>query len=255
MQPRSDLRRLALLIALLVSLFPGLVVADLLDDSEDLRTVVKSLDHLDARDVPELLSMLAVRVVVDSDHQAVVLRGRDELDTALQLLDALDKPPLVAPNVELFVHILAAQREGPSGDATLPEALRPVANQLRQTLGYQGIRLAESTFLRLRDGSDGALDGILATAEGEQQRYQLQFARARLLGFGRARAAGLLDDEAAPPEHQLRLDDLRFFLADGKTQLATDVDLREGQKAVIGKAAADGATETLILVLDVRVLD
>lgn len=255
-RPFSDSRQRAtagrllpfLVVTLLVSSFaatPG-ALADDTDNVLERRTVVKALAYLDAREVPGLLSMLQVGVTVDHDHQSVILRGRDDLDTALRLLDALDTPPVSTPNLELVVYILGASRSGSAGD--LPGHLQPVAEQLGQVLGYSSFRLADSTFLRIRDRSEGAVSGALTDSDGKTWEYRLDFSRARVLGYDRS------PDKSDQPL-KLRFDNLRFFYGEGDAKLQTDIELREGQKAVVGKATSIKSEETLILVLDSRILD
>ncbi len=50
----------------------------------------------------------------------------------------------------------------------------------------------------------------------------------------------------------------RHGAQDGQIQrvfLKTDVEIREGQKAVVGKSTPRGTDETLILIVEARVLD
>ena len=225
--------------------------SDLLEQPRP-RTVVKKLDFLDVRAVPQLLAMLEVQVVVDDRNQAVILRGHDELDTALGLLDALDDPPTPSPNLELVVTLLGVETGGSLAD--LPEDLKPVAEQLGRQLGLDGFQLLDTTILRIRDGSQGQVEGIFTSSSGKATHYRLEIGRARRVGLARSQLAGAREIPEGTVS-KFRLDGLEFSLDGHGPQLATDIDLRAGQKAVIGKAANPGAGGSLILVLDARVLD
>lgn len=216
------------------------------DAGAEARTLLVDLRYADAEDLRPILSVLPLSVVVKPELNVIMLRGTPDLvDTAKKVIDALDVPPSPEPSVELRGYIVAvskdsAERTGVTGD------LAGVVEQLGEIFGYRGFQVLDTVFLRVRHGSGGAVRGTLEGSFNPPVPYVLSFDRARILGFDRARA----DDQ----EHTLRLDRLMLRPApDEPPVLATDVELREGQTAVVGKARMKAAGD-LILVIDARVL-
>lgn len=216
------------------------------------RTVIKQTQHVDVRELEKILGMLGLQIRLKPDINAIVLRGRSQsdLDTALRLIEALDVPPEPGLTVETTVFVVAASKDG-GEDAGLTEGLAAAVEPLRELFGYRGFELLDSVFLRVRDGRQGRVEGglVLATTPGVSSvGYQLTFRRAEVIA-------------RADAERLVRFDGLTFELhgaGDGQVQrayLKTDVEIREGQQAVIGKSTPRGADDTLILIVEARVLD
>lgn len=207
------------------------------------RTVIQQTSFVDVRDLAEILNLLDIGVRIDAEQQAVVLRGSDdELDTALKLIESLDKPPAASLSIELTVFILGASKET-SATAELPADLEAVVGQLRELFGYRSFELFDTLFLRVRDGSSGRLRGYIA----ERSSYDFSLNRAKVLGFNR--------ETREEKQSILRFDGLTFLFQGDRSRLSTDVEVREGQKAVIGKAAPGDGGPTLILVIEAKILE
>ncbi|MCP4655117.1 MAG: hypothetical protein GY856_06815 [bacterium] len=205
--------------------------------------MIKQTAFFDVRELADILDLLDIGVRIDAEHQAVVLRGPgDELDTALKLIEALDEPPAPSLSIELSVFILGASKEE-SATAELPADLEAVVGKLRKLFGYRGFELLDTLFLRVRDGSQGRLRGYLA----EGITYDFSLNRAKVLGFNRA----TLEEE----QSTLRFDGLTFLFQGDRSRLATDVEVREGQKAVVGKAAPGNGGPALILVIEAKIIE
>jgi len=207
------------------------------------RTVIKQTAYTDVRDLAELLGLLDVAVRIDVEHQAIVLRGHDsELDTAIKLIEALDEPPAPSLSIELTVFIVGASKEK-SDAAALPSDLEAVVARLGDLFGYRDFELLDTIFLRVRDGSGAQVESFL----NEENPYQFRFKRARIFGFNRTT---MQEDESI-----LRFEDLFFHHLKESTDLQTGVEIREGQKAVIGKTTPGRDGQTLILVLEAKILE
>lgn len=155
-------------------------------------------------------------------------------------------------NVELTCYILVAAPKGSAGEA-VPADLDPVVRQLKSAFGYADFRLLDSAFIRAQEGNQLSTSGNTAAPNPEmpslQGRYNLNVRRGIRI---------LPDDRGT----RVRLDSLVFELrlpaTPGTTtdiNFATDVDIREGQKVVVGKAKGDASNGAYILVLSARVVD
>jgi hypothetical protein len=209
-------------------------------------TAVKPLAHVDAREFENVLALLEVEYVVKPAMNVIVLKGRKEaIESALRAIEALDQPQ---PNLELTAFIVSASKTHDESRG-IPDDLRPVVDQLRGVFGYSGFELLDAASLRIQVGRRGTIQGGLALGDPEGRtvaRYAIRFARVRI----------------APPDDSaegwlIRLDDLTFGLTgDGGelAQLRTDVAIVEGQKAVIGRSAASGIGDSVVLIVDAKIL-
>jgi len=221
---------------------------------------IVEIEHADLEALVPVLRVFNVSVQGQRELGLITIKGAPE-DVALAAAAArrLDVPPKRNPGVEVIVHVLGASKDSdlPGG---VPEALEEVAQQLRGVFGYRSVRLLDSLALRARDRAAGQVMGSISLGPGLQPiPYQFGFNRVSIIDGG--------------DEREVRLDGLRFEaqvpLAQGVAEppqdsrvrsdlvrLITDVDVREGQKAVVGKAASSGTgREGLIVVIEARVLD
>lgn len=212
------------------------------------QTVIVQTKYLDVEDVSRLLQPLAISVTVHPDTNAVILRGKD-LKVAMDLIEALDVPPEPKANIELTVFILGAATQS-LDDGPLPRDLDTVTQELGKLFGYRSFTLLDTIFLRVRDGRGGRVDGAVNGGSGESRsNYDFGFNEAKII----------------PREDRnlVRLDGLVFLYGrnksadnDFRASLRTDIEVREGQKAVVGKATPQGADagKTLILVVEAKIL-
>jgi hypothetical protein len=215
-------------------------------DEGHLRTVVKLTRFLDVRELKSILEMLDVQVRLTPDLNGVVLRGRDggDLDTALRLVDALDEP---TPSIGVSVYVVAASHQGGTSSGISPE-LEAAVNQLQTVFGYRGFEVLDTVYLQVREGRQGRVAGGVTLGDAPST-YQFSFRNARVTPV-----------EDGPVK--IRLDGLQFELI-GRTDtgsrplaaFSTDVQIRVGQKAVIGKSTPEGAGEAMILIVEAGLVE
>ncbi|MCI0624052.1 MAG: hypothetical protein L0387_20760 [Acidobacteria bacterium] len=171
----------------------------------------------------------------------------------------LDVPPPAPQNVELTVYVLLASDQETRPGSVAPE-LESVVKQLKTTFTFRGFHTIDTLVVRSRDRQGAEVKG-LARFDADipnPSTYKFQY-----------KAASILSDEKG---RSIRLDGLRFDAQiASKSQQAegsggtgnnwidagfgTDVDVREGQKVVVGKAAIGGTNNALILVITAKVLE
>lgn len=218
-------------------------------------THVFRVEHADVRDLVDVLRMFPGLVTPQSDLGVVAWKGPQ---TALPAIEAaiasLDVPPAPASNVELTAYLILASKGGPGGSPP-PAALAGVAEQLESVFGFDSLRLVETAVIRARDGSGGQVEGVLPelSGEGRTTRFRVGFKRLRVTGDDGARsirvdrfAATVLTPHTVVEQGQASTQHL-------SVGIDTDIDLREGQKAVIGKTSLEGTAETLFVVVTGRV--
>lgn len=220
---------------------------------------IVEVHHADPEALAAVLRVFPTSVQAHTEMGLVTIRGTaEDVATAVAAARSLDVPPKPASSIEVTAHILGASRTSELSGA-VPEHLEEVARQLRQLFGYRGVELVDSVGIRVRDHGDAAVAGAISQGEDlEPAPYRLGFNRAMVVSGQEARS--------------IRLDGLVFearlnrwrgptpegepgHVVSSEVSLRTDVEVREGQKAVVGKAATDGERDSLILVVEARVLE
>ena len=210
------------------------------------QTVIKHLRYVQASTLREILSVLPVQWRIREN--SVLVRGdKSAVETALKVIENLDVRPAPVPSIELRGYILAVTRDDDSVTG-VPESLNGVIEELREIFGYRGFKVFDTVFLRTRNGSGGSVGGSVSVGSGHQVSYDLGFQHAYVPDFDRSR-----EDRR---KNTIRL--IGLALRDSSKErpaLETDVDVREGQTAVLGKAHLEGVSGDVILVVESHVLD
>jgi hypothetical protein len=183
-------------------------------------------------------------VKADENLNVLVVKTTQQLMPAVEeivkRLDVAVPPPR---NIEFTIYLLEVARE-PLAENVIPADLQSTVTQLRTALGYQGFRVADRTIVQARPGDPIQYSGNLQVPQGQapaprpQNEYALSF-RTKLL------------PEEKPPV--IQIDQLRLYGLGHGDVLRTSVDVREGQKVVVGKAAAN--QQNLVLVISAKLLN
>jgi hypothetical protein len=207
--------------------------------------------------VLDTLAAAKVRWKVDGNLRIIALNGPAELvdaiDAAIKKLDVPRPAPPAAKNIEVTFHMLLASPQGES--SAVPQELTGVAQQLRNVFGLKSIRVLETAILRGREGKGGSTSGLMAPPGKVDPPaiYSLRYQNTAI--------------SAGEKGANIRIDNLGF---NAKLPLAsasgagyqfydasinTDVDIREGQKVVVGKSSIDSASQSIFLVVTAKVVD
>ncbi len=145
-------------------------------------------------------------------------------------------------NVGLTVYLVSglAQTE-PSAKDEVPQALAETLQQLRGVFAYKSYKLVETVTLRGRNFSGAEVEGDLIN----NWHYHFSYNRVRL--------------SPGPPPRTIHLDGLRLAITRQHTNqtfalVSTDMDVKDGQKTVVGKSAVNGG-DAVFLVIVAKVAD
>jgi hypothetical protein len=189
-----------------------------------------------------------IGLIVKRSGDIVVVTGApDRVDTAEAILKQLDVPlpprPVAPPrkSIQLTAYLIVASRSEVQG-TPLPKELASAVNQVASVFPYKSFNLVDAIDLRLTDNTGGYLNGIVP--QGQQTfpnggKYMLSVNRIALVD--------------GTPDNLLRINKFDLILNDVK--LSTDIDLKEGQKVVVGKANIDGSSNALIVILTAKIVD
>jgi hypothetical protein len=257
---RSFMSFLLLAILLVVSTGPFAAAAQEKKQSEVVQRVYK-VQNANAAMLRKVLQVFPVEIHVDAEQGIIAVSGTPESVAAFEAaLKKLDVPPEPTKNIELTVYLLNATGEAIPG-SEIPSELHDVVDQLTGVFPYKGFRLWETLVLRTRDSTGGVDRGpkwISGTVpDNPELSYEL----------GVRAATAVPDDDG---RNVIRLDTLSLEingpLAEFKTKdgprtrridvasIRTDIDVREGQKVVVGKANIGPEKGALILVVTAKVL-
>jgi hypothetical protein len=174
-----------------------------------------------------------------------------------KLVQRFDVPPPPVPNIDVTIYLMSALRQPAA--STVPAELEGVVKQLKSTFSYKGFQLIDTQVIRVRAGQGGEASGVVEgqSVDGNKAINQVKF-----------RSASVSTDAKG---HAIRIDGLKVGLkipvvsagAGGgqkqyqylDTGINTDVDIREGQKVVVGKANMDGSDRASIVVLTAKVVE
>lgn len=159
----------------------------------------------------------------------IVLNGpKEAVAAAEEVLRKMDvqKPD---PDVEVTAWLIVDSRSV-DGLQPLPAALASTAKQLNAVFGYSNLQLLTTIVLRTHPGDTSSTDGAVSyESGGKPVRINYNF---------RLRNVGRVSDTPASPMY--RFSELRLMAqtpGGGVSQINTDVEVREGQKVVIGKTS------------------
>ena len=197
-----------------------------------------------------------VEVRADDPLKAIVLRGKaadvNALENTIRELDSTSANS-GSKNVELTVYLLSGTSSSLSPAAeSVPAAIAAVVKQLRAVFPYSNYQLLSTMLLRSGEGTPSSTDGLLKpfgkAAEGSPPSiYSVRY-----------KAARISPDNAGPSIHltgfhfQLRVPMAQTMFDVG---IDTDVDLREGQKVVVGKSNIESADSALFVVLIAKLVE
>jgi hypothetical protein len=203
---------------------------------------ILEVKHADVNRVAGLVGILGATVKADPTLRVIAVNGAKETVAAIEeAVKRLDVPS-TALNVELTFHLVYASTKGDAGPETAEIA--PAIKQLRGIFAYKGYRVVETLILRGRDGQGGSTTGNVFWPDGEagrRVRYMLEYRSASVASSSGNRI--------------LRIDSLILNLPDNNSGIRTDVDVREGQKVVVGKSNISGSVDALILIVTAKVVE
>ena len=224
-------------------------------------TKVIQVKNVDVNKLRDLLGNF-VGIRASSELGVLVANGTPEqIAEVEEVVRVLDVPSPESEssrnNIELTAYFVgAADQELP--DAAVPPSLEEVVTQLRQAFPYRSYHLLETATLRVRPGRGAKTSGLISDPSFERRPPQYNFE----VNAGAVSRRGAL--------RTIQLDRIRFHLRlaipteldkpeGGLTHhdinLESNVVLREGKTAVVGKAGIYGVYRGLFLALTATVAE
>ena len=207
-----------------------------------------TLKYADAQSVGKLLQVFGLDSIQPDIHLKVISfsGSKARVASAEEAIKQLDVPSAAQKNIELTVYFVVGTDQEKSAGNAIPAELQPVVTQLKTAFPFKTYALLNVLSLRARSGSGAETSGQLNGAD-------------RLSTF-KVQSASVDGDGS-----NIRLEHLhagvRNLIGSGEkstyvdTGISTDVvDVKEGQKLVIGRSSLEGPQKALFLVLVANII-
>ena len=197
-------------------------------------------------------------VSANSEFKTITVRDFPEnLATIEEALKRLDVPAAPRPNIELHMHVLiASNASGTAGGTTLqiPAELRDVLTQLRETLSYRNYELVTSVVQRLTETQRGLRGkGTAEISKSPASAGSLTLPYEYFIN-----SVTLASPSTGAP--MVQIGEFAFTTGltpqtsvDNRTQVQTALNLRDGEKVVVGTATF--GDRALIIVLTAKLVN
>jgi hypothetical protein len=191
--------------------------------------------HVLVSDLARVLSVFPAELSGRDNMHVLSVSAAPAVVAAIEeTIKRLDVPPPATRSVEVTLYVLECSVSGDAG--SLPQDLQSVFVQLKRTFNYSGCGLARTLFAR---GTD---DSRLAAEFNERAAgtYQLTSNRVEV-------------DTSQPPMVRLRGLDLANHTGMTRSRLGGDIEVRDGQKVVLGRLGTTESGKDEIVVLTAKV--
>ena len=232
-------------IALLVALLAAPLVAQTPAPAEITKLV--TLRNTEPRAIQGMLQMFGVRTMSNQEMRTMVISGTAEqiaaAEAAIKQLDVAQK------NIELTVFFVVGGDSPALAGGPVPQDLRDVIAQLKGTFAFKDYKMLDALTLRTRAGSPADTKGILnGSVPPKMSKFSI-------------RNVTVTEDGTT-----MRIDHMQAGLQipvnprDGSkyeyidSMITQDVDVKEGQKVVVGRSSLEGPQQALFLVLTAHVI-
>lgn len=155
-------------------------------------------------------------------------------------------PKKAISNIELTVYVVSGQAQSPAGAKDeVPQDLASVVQQFHGVFMYKSYKMIDQLELRSRNGGEAEIGGQISWQTGDgpllMGEYHFQYKNAVVLpGQRTVHVTGL---RLEITRRQLGLPAPSIVVL-----VATDIDVADGQKTVVGKTAVNGDAWFLVVV-------
>lgn len=184
----------------------------------------------------------------NEDHLVVVRDFPENIAVIEEAIKRLDVPQPTNPDIEIHVHFLLASNVD-GGSNQIPREIADAVNQLRSTLTYKNYYLASSIVQRTKASGRGI------AGDGNVEIGSPLFRDLTVLQYV-LRADGV-NVSGSPGTSMVDLRNFSFELstspgAGGRAAIRSDLNLKEGEKVVVGTASLKD--KALVLVVTAKVI-
>jgi len=235
----------------------GTLAAQALKDADVPIQKLVTLKYVEPNTVQRLLAHFGVDIQWDVRSKVIAISGpRNRVSTAEDAIKQLDVPDAAQKDIELTVYFVVGSDQPNLSGNPLPPDLQTTVAALKGTFPFKSYALMDVLSLQTRSGVGAETTGHLAGSRfttfrvgsasidgnGSMIRLDRLHAGVRIPVTSTTGRAGATGGQAT----QTYID----------TGISTDVvDVKEGQKLVVGRSSLDGPEKALILVLIAKIIN
>jgi hypothetical protein len=210
-------------------------------------TTLIHLKYVDPDQISGIVSQFGAQVITNSRMKVLTLNGFPATIAAAQAAIAqLDVAP---KTIELIVHFVVGSDQPNLTGSAVPADVRDVIAQLKSTFTFKDYKMLDTLTLRPRAGSVAETSGILDSKSNPPRLSMFSVRNVTVSEDGTIRIdrmhAGLRIPIVASQGGKIDY---------VNTGIDQDIDVKEGQKVVVGRARLEGPEKALFLILTARVM-
>ena len=214
------------------------------------------LKYADPASLQALLSVFPARFSPNRDLRGLAVDTSPETMAAIEdVIKRLDVPGAAPTNVDITVYMLVGHEgENPVGSAAVPKDLESVVAQLKTAMTFKNYNLMDVLAIRTRTGqqvSTSSSGGSVTMPGGATQPVMTNFS-ARSISIGPDGATVRIDGLQSGTKVPIPSGGGQGF-SYTDLSLRTDVDVKEGQKVVLGRLGIS-KDQALFMVLTVKIV-
>jgi hypothetical protein len=202
------------------------------------------LKYADPLQLMDLLRVFDASVRQNTEMHALAIAASPEAMRAIEdAIQKLDVPAAMPKNVEMTVFLLVASDLAAAAGGPIPKDLDSVATQLKATFPFKNYGLLDVLTFRTRTGQP-----VSTTSSGGS--LQIENSTVSVISTVRINSISVGSDGST-----VRIDrlDSRYQWGPHNLELSTDLDVKEGQKVVVGRLGISH-DQALFLVMMAKVL-
>ena len=222
-------------------------------------TKLVTLRYTEPRAIESMLQMFVAHINLNNQMKTMAISGTAEqiaaAEAAIKQLDVAPK------NLDLTVYFVVGGDSSTLEGGAVPQDLRDVITQLKGTFTFKEYKMLDVLTLRTRAGSSAQTSGLLnASTPPKMSKFAIRNATVsedgttiRIDGMH----AGLKipitrrDAAAADPKTGVKAQVSYEYI---DSMIDQDVDVKEGQKVVVGRSSLAGPQQALFLILTAHVI-
>jgi hypothetical protein len=223
-------------------------------------TKLVKLQYVEPRAINNIVSLYGVQITANEPMKIMALYGKPaEIAAAEAAIKQLDVAP---KNVELTVFFVMGgdNAQQMAGAPAVPSDVRDVIAQLKNAFAYKEYRMLDMLTLRTRTGSDAETSGILNTGTPPKM-SQFSIRNVTVGDDGTIRIDHMHAGLRIPYRQQGAISASITSVSKDATKVEyvnsgidQNVDIKEGQKVVVGRSSLEGPDKALFLILTARVI-
>jgi hypothetical protein len=213
---------------------------------EERVTKLVTLKYVEPRNIQNMVNMFGVTTNANDSMKVMALSGQPaNVAAAEAAIKQLDVP---SKSLELTVYfVVGGDASQQLAGTALPADVRDVIAQLKNAFTFKEYKMMDVLTLRTRTGTDAETSGLVGSGSPPRM-TQFSIRNATIGDDGTIRIDRMHAGLRIPFLKEAGKND---YLSSGIDQ---SIDVKEGQKVVVGRSSLDGPEKALFLILTARVI-